>query len=638
MPDAFISYSRKDKDFVKGLNEALLKNKFTTWIDWEDIPHTSKWWEEIKLGIEQSDNFIFVISPNSVASKYCKDEAEYAIKHRKRLAPILHRDGFDENLMLSALRDTHWLKFQPDDHFDQAVQTLVKALNTDLDYVKFHTQLLVKAIEWNREMRDESLLLRGKSLQQAEQWLAASQELEPKPSGRHREYIRASQARQKAQNLLYLFGAFGALAAVIGSSIGFFSWRIAREGSKLEQQGAFLLSAIRELDFHTELDFYTELDPVPSSKSVQDTASTELIPFLVEALKIGNDLDQILFKNSFWLKDYPATSPLIVLQEILNRLEQNVTSNEEIHRCQRLITRFPNEQITNISFSADSQYLALSNSELSEPEGKLFIYNCAADQNSIQEVPIGNIIVDKLEFSPDGKYILILDIIGTLRVWNRDSNTLSEIESIESFFIDFTLNQDGSLLATRDHKNVKVWRWTWSDLTLEQPEELPLDRAGDGIITSMFFSSEDHLLFTINDWLGSVQHWNISSQEISRLFYIYESNIRQVALSPDGKEAAFLTSNFGDSGDIIVWDLDGQQLNQFKELDQAGAYALGVSFSPDSQSLAVVYNNGKVIRQPLKNLKELLSRGCEWLEANQNDYTDTITLDEIKDVCEHRLG
>jgi hypothetical protein len=37
----FISYSRKDKDFVRHLNDALIAQKREAWIDWKDIPLTA---------------------------------------------------------------------------------------------------------------------------------------------------------------------------------------------------------------------------------------------------------------------------------------------------------------------------------------------------------------------------------------------------------------------------------------------------------------------------------------------------------------------------------------------------------------------------------------------------------------------
>ena len=51
MSDVFISYSRKDSDFVRQLHNALAVLDRDVWVDWEDIPLTADWWREICTGI-----------------------------------------------------------------------------------------------------------------------------------------------------------------------------------------------------------------------------------------------------------------------------------------------------------------------------------------------------------------------------------------------------------------------------------------------------------------------------------------------------------------------------------------------------------------------------------------------------------
>jgi hypothetical protein len=92
MADVFISYSRKDKGFVLALHEALEERDRDTWVDWEDIPLTANWREELCFAIEGADTFAFVISPDSVVSEYCNQELDHAVENNKRLVPIWHRD------------------------------------------------------------------------------------------------------------------------------------------------------------------------------------------------------------------------------------------------------------------------------------------------------------------------------------------------------------------------------------------------------------------------------------------------------------------------------------------------------------------------------------------------------------------
>src|SRR5512136_3068863 len=43
----FISYSRKNKLFVRKLNDAMDQNGIEAWVDWEGIPLSSDWMAEI---------------------------------------------------------------------------------------------------------------------------------------------------------------------------------------------------------------------------------------------------------------------------------------------------------------------------------------------------------------------------------------------------------------------------------------------------------------------------------------------------------------------------------------------------------------------------------------------------------------
>jgi hypothetical protein len=152
MADVFISYSRKDTAFVRRLHDALAARNRDTWVDWEDIPLTAEWWSEIQRGIEAADTFVFVISPDSARSKMCFDEVEHAHRNNKRIVPILHREVTeepDQERLHWAISRHNWAFFRAEDDFDAAFDKLIDALDTDLDHVKRHTDLLLRARNWD---------------------------------------------------------------------------------------------------------------------------------------------------------------------------------------------------------------------------------------------------------------------------------------------------------------------------------------------------------------------------------------------------------------------------------------------------------------------------------------------------------
>jgi len=179
MADIFISYAREDQQFVRKLQDALEEHKRNTWIDWKDIPLTAKWKEEVFSAIENSDSFAAVISPDFIVSKPCKEELDHAADDNKRMVPLWHRDVADEDVPPD-LAAHQYVFLRESDDFEDSFERLLEALDTDMEWVRFHTRLLSGAKEWDKGGRDPSFLLRGKTLEEAERWQAKEAEKEPK--------------------------------------------------------------------------------------------------------------------------------------------------------------------------------------------------------------------------------------------------------------------------------------------------------------------------------------------------------------------------------------------------------------------------------------------------------------------------
>lgn len=157
----FISYSRKNTDFAKRLVNSLAKDARDVWVDWEDIPRAADWLQEIFMGIESADTFILVVSLDSLTSEICNYEIAHARKHNKRIIPVIRQriEGEIETLVKNnwegqgwqTIADENWgdighlnfLFFDDDEEFDQKFSDLIQTVDTDLEYVKVHTRLLI---------------------------------------------------------------------------------------------------------------------------------------------------------------------------------------------------------------------------------------------------------------------------------------------------------------------------------------------------------------------------------------------------------------------------------------------------------------------------------------------------------------
>ena len=155
-PDLFISYSRKDKEFVQRLDEELKRRGREAWVDWEGIRPTEEFMQAIYGAIEGADTFVFVLTPDSVVSEVCGREIAHAATHNKRMIPIVARE-VDAKAVPEPLAKLNWVFYRDTDDFEEATDTLISALDTDFNWVHAHTRLLTRAIEWNANGKNNSL-------------------------------------------------------------------------------------------------------------------------------------------------------------------------------------------------------------------------------------------------------------------------------------------------------------------------------------------------------------------------------------------------------------------------------------------------------------------------------------------------
>jgi hypothetical protein len=216
----FISYSRKDKEFVRKLNDSLDSSGVQAWVDWEGIPLSSDWMDEISRAIEGSDSFVFVISPDSLASKVCRQELELGLKYNKKLVPVLYRDPEGGTELHEKLAATNWVHLREKlDDYEATTPKLIENIQTDLDWVRQHTRLLQRATEWDRKNRNNSFLIQGADLEDAERWMIeASTQPHREVVPLQAEYIAASRkaATKRQRNVLVGISLALAVSVVLG--------------------------------------------------------------------------------------------------------------------------------------------------------------------------------------------------------------------------------------------------------------------------------------------------------------------------------------------------------------------------------------------------------------------------------------
>jgi hypothetical protein len=163
----FISYSRKDMTFADRLEAGLRARGFEPLIDREEIYAFEEWWKRIEALIARADTVVFVLSPDSVGSEVARKEVSFAASLNKRFAPILCQ-RVDDKVVPDTLAKLQFIDFENDIQFEKSADRLAEALNTDIRWIRQHTELGEAARRWATTAKPSGLLLRSPLLEEAE--------------------------------------------------------------------------------------------------------------------------------------------------------------------------------------------------------------------------------------------------------------------------------------------------------------------------------------------------------------------------------------------------------------------------------------------------------------------------------------
>lgn len=201
----FISYSRNPSSaFARGFYESI-KNQYDVWFDKVSIPHGEDFKVSIEKGIRASDNFIYIITRNSVLSRYCQAELDIAKSYRKRIIPVQQEAHVDEALIDPEIRDINRIfpiKDTTTDRwdYDGLAEQIRKVTSLHSDLLDKHTSFLEKALSWKQNDFNSKKLIDDKGIELYEKWIndLNSANIKPSPvSGYHQEFYAESLSLSK---------------------------------------------------------------------------------------------------------------------------------------------------------------------------------------------------------------------------------------------------------------------------------------------------------------------------------------------------------------------------------------------------------------------------------------------------------
>jgi WD40 repeat protein len=410
--------------------------------------------------------------------------------------------------------------------------------------------------------KDSSRLLRGQALQDALTWaankslseqdyhfLADSQEIDKREvqialALKEEESLILSEANEiltKAQqkangririgSVILTISLFVAIITAGLTIQAFQKVQEAQEGTELEAAG------IRALQ---------QFESIPPRYEEGE------IEALLSAMHIGQKL-KALVKDRRPLKEYPATSPLLALQTILN----------EIHEQNKFIGV---NWFWSVSFSPDGKRIAIAGDQ-----GIVRLWTVSGQQ--LAQWKAHQNTVFSASFSSDGQRLVTAGADGWVRIWTLFGRKLGEWKAQHEWIRSASLSPDGQRLVTAGADGI-VRLWTASGQQLAQW------KAHQDTILNISFNSDGKRLTTAGAD-GRVLIWTLFGQQLAE----WKGNVSQ--FSPDKQQVAIA----GDDGKLSIWSISGKKLAEWKE---PIGRVYNMSFSPDGQRIAIAEENGTV--------------------------------------------
>jgi len=544
--DAFISYSHLDRDFAVRLQRALKDSGKEIWVDESDIRSGSRWAEELKGAIEDADSFVFVISPDSVASDECKQELSYAAELNKRIIPL--------NLRLTPFADLpeaiRAIQFVPprglfendpdptsENTFESSLPLLITTIDTDLDATREHTEWGKKALEWDKHTRDRSFLLTGTELEAAEQWLVRGSGKGPEPTDLQKSYVLASRQGATRRQRRVLTGVSFALVV------------------------ALVLGGLALVQTHSA--------QVQRNNAISQSHLSQSEDMAAEAANLFSTNAPVGILVS--LQAYERAPTLQAEDALIQAAEQPLDA-----------TLSEGSPVESVAFSPNGQTLAVA---VGDTGGDVGLWSTASTKRTAtlsEGSPVSSVA-----FSPNGQTLAVGDYGGDVGLWSTASGkrtaTLSEGSPVSS--VAFSPN--GQTLSVGDiGGDVGLWSTasTKKSATLSEGSR----------VNSVAFSPNGQTLAVV-DVGGDVGLWSTASgKKTATLSEGIEAD--SVAFSPNGQTLA--VGDYG--GDVGLWSTaSGKKTVNLSE----GNLVNTVAFSRNGQALAIGESNGVVelLRQSLWN-------------------------------------
>ncbi|BAT55428.1 WD-40 repeat protein [Nostoc sp. NIES-3756] len=399
--------------------------------------------------------------------------------------------------------------------------------------------------DWVASQRlDESRLLRGKALEDAQAWAAdksladldyqfldASQKLKTRELERQFELEIAKQkvaAQKQITRNVIAIASISITLISITAIFALFQWR----------------QADRQ-----------QIQALTSSANAKYVSNRNTFDALIDALKAAKS-----FKQSIWYSN----------DTVLRTQVTDALSNAIYRVRESNILEGHQGYVMQARFSPDGKLIATASYDKT-----VKLWN--SDGKEILTIPHDNLVVD-VSFSHNGQIIATACRDGIARLWNLQGKLLVALQGHQGDVWSVAFSPDGKTIATASQDNtVKLWSL--------DGRLLKILNGHNGAVYSVTFSRDGKIATASYD--NRVKLWDAQGNLIKTLNG-HKAAVLSVSFSPDGKTLASASND----RTVILWDVAKTQ--QIASPIKHPNIVRNVVFSPDGETIASADEEGTI--------------------------------------------
>jgi hypothetical protein len=256
--------------------------------------------------------------------------------------------------------------------------------------------------------------------------------------------------------------------------------------------------------------------------------------------------------------------------------------------------------------------------------------------------------VDRIAWSPDGKFLASASEDRTIRLWEAETGNLVDIfEGHEDWVYAVAWSNDGQkIISTSADSTIRIWK------TKKRPGEIPEVLIGHNNSVFAISRHPDGQLIASGSRDGTVIIW-MQKDESWKISWILKYNhwVNSLSFSPDGR---YLASGTGEG---VIHICDVKKTESPRVLRGHSSHVVCVSWSPDGKTIASASSDNTIRIWDAKSGEEIrallghndpvryvcYSSGGEVLASRSNDGTiriwrssDWETISIIQEPCASR--